>query len=321
MLGNIVRGKIVKTENRREITLKRSFLKRNYRLSLNKNLCNGCGLCAEICPKEAIKVTPAEITEGRLAKKPTIDFDVNSCNLCGECAVLCPLNALKMEIDGKEVTTVVKNEAFPVLLKEITVATEKCDPICNLRCQEECPTEAIKVSTKTSEKGETVLTDVQIMEDSCFYCKRCQAACPLDAIEVKKPFQGTIEVNSDLCPSGCTVCVDICPTGAIKLESGRLSVYPEFCIFCSACQKVCPKEAVKVNRNWIFHSDVKAGAWLTALKKLTSFETVRKELLINSGKRRASSVRNRKRTILLKPEQQEDERVKEFLEILSEYKK
>jgi 4Fe-4S ferredoxin len=321
MLGNTVRGKIVKTENRREITLKRGFLKRNYRLSLNKDLCNGCGLCAEICPREAINVTPAEITEEHLAKRPSIDFDVNSCNLCGECAVLCPLNALSMEIDGKEVTTVVKNEAFPVLLKEITVATDKCNPICNLRCQEECPTEAIKVSTKKTENGKTVIIDVQIMEDSCLYCKRCQSACPLDAIEVKKAFQGTIELNTDLCPSGCTVCVDICPTDAIKLENDHLSVYPEFCIFCSACQKVCPKEAVKVNRNWIFHSDVKAAAWLTALKKLTSFETVRKELMIKSGQRRTSSVQNRKRPVLLKPEQQEDERVTEFLEILSKYKK
>ena len=316
-----MRGKIAKTENRKEITLKISFLKRNYRLSLNKDLCNGCGLCAEICPREAINVTQAEITEGHLAKKPTIDFDVNSCNLCGECAVLCPLNALRMEIDGKEVTPLVKNEAFPVLLKEITVATEKCNPICNLRCQEECPTEAIKVSTKKTENGKTVIIDVQIMEDSCFYCKRCQSACPLDAIEVKKPFQGTIELNTDLCPSGCTVCVDICPTDAIKLENDNLSVYPEFCIFCSACQKVCPKEAVKVKRNWIFHSDVKAAAWLTALKKLTSFETVRKELMIKSGQRRTSSVQNRKRPVLLKPEQQEDERVTEFLEILSKYKK
>ena len=321
MLGNTVRGKIVKTENRRELTLKRTFLTRNYLLSLDKNLCNGCGLCAEICPREAIKVLPAKITEGRLAKKPAIDFDVNSCNLCGECAVLCPLNALRMEIDGKEISTLVKNEAFPVLLKEITVATEKCDPVCNLRCQEECPTEAIKVSTKKSENGKTVITDVQIIEDSCFYCKRCQLVCPLDAIDVKKPFQGTIELNSDLCPSGCTVCVDICPTHAIKLENGRLSVYPEFCIFCSACQKVCPKEAVKVNRNWIFHSDVKAAAWLTALKKLTSFETVRKELMIKSGQKRTSSVQNRKRTIPLKPKQEKDNRVTEFLEILSKYKK
>ena len=52
-----MRGKIIKTENRKELTLKRNFLKRNYVLSLKKSLCNGCGLCATICPKEAINVT------------------------------------------------------------------------------------------------------------------------------------------------------------------------------------------------------------------------------------------------------------------------
>jgi 4Fe-4S ferredoxin len=319
-VGDNVRGKIVKTENRKEIRLHRSHLKRTYLLSLKKNLCNGCGLCAEICPMEAIKFTTAETTEGRLIKKPTIHFDVNSCNLCGECAVLCPLNALKMEIDGKELSAVVKNEVFPVLLKEITVDPKKCDIICNLRCQEECPTEAIKVSTETLENGKTLITGVQIMEDSCFYCKQCQLACPLDAIDVKKPFQGTIELNSDLCPSGCTICEDICPTDAIKLENNRISVNPKYCLFCSACQEVCPKEAVEVNRTWIVHSDIKAAAWLTALKKFTSLETVRKELLVKSGKRRTSAVKNRKRLLLFKPEHEKDERVTEFLEILNEYK-
>ena len=67
--------------------------------------------------------------------------------------------------------------------------------------------------------------------------------------------------------------------------------------------------------------EFKAAAWLTALKKLSSFEIVRKELMIKSGKRRTSSVDNRKRTVPLKPEQKEDDRVTEFLEILSKYKK
>ena len=54
-----------------------------------------------------------------------------------------------------------------------------------------------------------------------------------------------------------------------------------------------PKEAIEANREWIFHADIKAAAWLTALKKLTSAETVAKELLINSGKRRKSVTKKR----------------------------
>ncbi len=317
-----MRGKIIRIENRKELMLKRNFLTRNYLLSLNKSLCNGCGLCAEICPKEAITVIPAEIAEGRLAKKPAIDFDINSCILCGECAVLCPLNALRMEVDGKDISVVVKNDAFPVLRKEIKVAIEKCNPKCGLVCQNECPSEAIKISTENSENGKILeISEVQINESLCFYCKRCQLVCPFDAIVVKKPFQGKVELNSDLCPESCMVCVDACPTSALQLENGKPVVLSQFCIFCSVCQNVCPKEAINVTIDWVFHSDVKAAVWLTALKKLTSFETVMKELMIKSGRKRNSVVRNRTIHTLSKPEQPISTRAVAFLELLEKYKK
>jgi 4Fe-4S ferredoxin len=316
-----MRGKIIKTENRKELTLKRNFLKRNYVLSLKKSLCNGCGLCATICPKEAIKIVPAETDEGRLIKKPAIAFDSNSCILCGECAVLCPLNALRMEVDGENISVVVKNGAFPVLIKEINVSVEKCDPECGLVCQTECPSEAIEISAERLENGEIVeINEVQVNESLCFYCKRCQLVCPQDAIDVKKPFQGNVELSSDLCPSGCMVCVDVCPTKAIQLKNGKPVVFSHFCVFCAACQNVCPKEAINVTRDWVFHSDIKAAAWLTALKKFASFETVMKELRVKSGQKRTSLVRNRTIHTISKPEPPISAQAIAFLALLEEYK-
>lgn len=291
-MGSLSRGTI-KQRSRNEIQLKRSLLTREYLLRLNRHLCDGCGVCAENCPKEAITWNPPQIVEGRLAKKPTIDFAVDSCIFCGECATICPLDALKMEIDGEEIATIVKNEAFPVLLKEIKIAKERCKLECELRCQEECPTEAISVLTKGSkDKGQVI--NVQIDESLCIYCKRCEAACPFGAIMVKKPFLGEVQLNSNLCPEGCRVCIDICPTHAAKLDkNGKPKFSLEFCVYCFACQKVCPEKAIKVRRDWIFHSDVRSAVWLTALKKLTSLKTVSKELVRDSGKRRFSVVRKR----------------------------
>lgn len=304
-MADVLRGKITKSENLREIKIERNFLTRNYSLHLFKKLCNGCGLCAEICPKEAIEKSSASIIKGRLIKKPKINFDIDSCILCGECAVLCPLNALVMEVDGKKISTIVKNEAFPVFIREIKVTKEKCRPKCELKCQEECPTEAIKISTKRSENGDILeINDVQINDSLCFYCKRCEYFCSENAIEVKKPFHGTIELNSDLCPIGCMACVDICPTHAIQVEEGKCSIFPEFCIFCFACQEICPKAAIKANRKWIFHANIKAAAWLTALRKLTSSDIVAKELMIKSGKRRKSVTEKRHMLVNSKSEQQ-----------------
>jgi len=317
-----LRGQSIKLENLAEIRLERKFLKKSYLLHLDKNLCNGCGICFEVCPQDAIKQLPSSVFEGHLIEKPTIDLDEDSCILCGECVVLCPMNALTMQVDGKEIAPIVENEAFPLLLKEIRVMKEKCDPRCELRCQEECPTEAIKVSTKSSKNGEILeITDVQVNVSLCLYCKRCELACSQNAILVKKPFMGGIELNADLCPKGCVACADICPTHAVQIENDKPNVSDEFCILCSACEKVCRNKAIKVYRNWIFHTDVKAAAWLTALKKLTSSETVAKELRIKSAKRRALAVRRREIFNHLNSKPPTCTRAEEFLKILSNCKK
>jgi ferredoxin len=62
---------------------KGDILKGNLILAVRKDLCLGCGLCAESCPRQAISLQSGQ---------PQIDQ--NRCNQCGLCLDVCPQGAI-----------------------------------------------------------------------------------------------------------------------------------------------------------------------------------------------------------------------------------
>ena len=58
-------------------------MKDNLVLRVRKDLCLGCGLCAETCPRQAISL------QSGLAQ-----IDQNRCNHCGLCLDVCPQEAI-----------------------------------------------------------------------------------------------------------------------------------------------------------------------------------------------------------------------------------
>jgi len=108
-----------------EARLERKILKRNDVLILRRETCNGCGLCIEVCPKDAITTKPAVSKEGVLINSPVLDIDEEKCILCGVCAVICPLNALEAWVNDEK-----KAIDREIMCKErsyldITATTEK----------------------------------------------------------------------------------------------------------------------------------------------------------------------------------------------------
>ncbi|MFQ6065318.1 MAG: 4Fe-4S dicluster domain-containing protein [Candidatus Bathyarchaeia archaeon] len=292
-----MKGEVVKRQLEKKLVLQRKTLAKRHVLTLDEDRCVGCGICEAICPKEAPKLSAPTTRDGRLVQKPRIDFEAEKCVFCGECIDLCPTNAIKMEINGEQRVPVFEFEAFPVLRKVIEVDAKKCwygaiTAGCELKCQEECPTEAIEVTVKKmGEDPAGRIVDFKVLEEECIFCKKCESACPEAAISVIKPFRGTLQVNTSLCPEGCQICADICPTEAISIdEDKKLVVTEEFCIYCGACQQVCPEKAIKVERTQVLHTDVKSGAWVKALEKLTSYGSLLKEVSSKSGKKRRTRV-------------------------------
>ena len=61
------------------------------RVSINPDLCVGCGICKHVCTGGAINISPS-------ADKTGYHYTVwyNSCCLCGSCRYYCPTNAISI---------------------------------------------------------------------------------------------------------------------------------------------------------------------------------------------------------------------------------
>jgi iron only hydrogenase large subunit-like protein len=61
-------------------------------------------------------------------------------------------------------------------------------------------------------------------------------------------FHHALAVNNDLC-IGCTHCMTICPTQAIRVRKGKAKILANKCVDCGECYKVCPVSAIVVEQD------------------------------------------------------------------------
>ena len=298
--------KTTKTDTSEALTLEWALHVKNYKLTIDKNLCVGCQICALACPKEAIKLEKQPKIQGKKAEKAKIDVDLAKCNFCGICDILCPYGAVKVTVNGEHILSVVEKESFPQLIRDIQVDTTKC-PVNCVECEEVCPLDLIKVTrltadgkavkktTKRKRKGLQVKID--IAKERCPCCRIGEFKCPEGIIYVRKFVQGKILIHPEKCPEGCTDCLDVCPiTGALYFsdEDKKVHVNEMFCVYCGACKVVCPvEEALELKRTKISHTPVRSGAWNKALEKLASPIEMTKELKAKGSRKVIGSVEKR----------------------------
>ncbi|MEJ2243669.1 MAG: 4Fe-4S binding protein [Candidatus Bathyarchaeota archaeon] len=70
--------KLLKKEDPNKLFVERILHAKNYCITLDKNKCKGCGICEQICPREAIETIKAEKKKGEKAKKPTVNINETS---------------------------------------------------------------------------------------------------------------------------------------------------------------------------------------------------------------------------------------------------
>ncbi len=297
--------KLLKTENQKKLEVEMVLHAKRYSLTLDKTRCTGCGVCMEICPREAIEIIKIPKSEGEEMKSPTIDVNQEKCHYCGMCESICPFGAFTVKVNGEHLISVVDKESFPQLVREIEVDATKC-PIDCVDCEKACPLELIKVSVQnpdgervtdleSTKNKENLTVAVDIEKGFCPCCRLCEMNCPTGVINVRKIFQGTLAINREKCPEGCQDCLDVCPiTGALYLSDGKVYVNELFCVYCGVCKIVCPvEEALELKRTYVSHTPVKSGAWNKALEKITSTGAMTKELRVKGSSKAKESVKKR----------------------------
>lgn len=67
-------------------------------------------------------------------------------------------------------------------------------------------------------------------------------------------FHHALKIREDLC-IGCSHCMNVCPTEAIRVKNGKSVLYDDRCVDCGECFRVCPVSAIIIDHddfNYIF---------------------------------------------------------------------
>jgi NADH-quinone oxidoreductase subunit I len=69
--------------------------------------CNGCGICAKICPANCMEIVGEKVDDKRIAT--TYNIDLTRCIFCGMCVDACPKDAIAM-VEAYEFSTYTREE-------------------------------------------------------------------------------------------------------------------------------------------------------------------------------------------------------------------
>jgi iron only hydrogenase large subunit-like protein len=61
-------------------------------------------------------------------------------------------------------------------------------------------------------------------------------------------FHHALTFNREICV-GCSHCMKVCPTQAIRVYGGKAELMPDRCIDCGECYRVCPVDAIRVEQD------------------------------------------------------------------------
>lgn len=228
-----------------------------FKIKINKDECDSCGMCETVCKAECINPDTKEI-------------DFERCVICFNCIRDCPTTAINYYKESKEVNE--KGNLFSKgrrkfifdlyslvgLLSGLSFAQVKIIP-------EKESTIVVNRLAAVTPPGSN---NINHFTSTCTACHLCISVCPTQVLQpsiLHYGLQGFLQPRMDyitnFCNYECVRCTEICPTGALEkllpenkklIQLGKSIFVKENCIVetekkeCGACSEHCPTKAVRM---------------------------------------------------------------------------
>jgi ferredoxin len=229
-----------------------------YRIRFSQGACRECGRCESVCKAGCINFKEQAVDAGR-------------CVSCYNCLAVCPDNVLKLSPFNKKVTskTSVKDKGrrnflIGLVAGGMTIAANKTKAAPPSNFIQSRPT-TIPVE-RTSPISPPGSRSIKQFTSQCTACHLCVSACPSRVLSpasfdygLSGMMQPQMSFQSAHCNFDCTVCSEVCPSGAIlplikerkhRTQIGVARFIRENCVVytdntnCGACSEHCPTKAV-----------------------------------------------------------------------------
>ncbi|HSD63370.1 MAG TPA: 4Fe-4S dicluster domain-containing protein [Ignavibacteriaceae bacterium] len=226
-----------------------------YKLRIDEVTCEGCDACRLVCKSECID-----------SENKEIKFD--RCVNCFNCINVCPSKSVSyknvlwnnpdglQEIDNSKRDFISKTLLYLIGLTGFSYAQTQIIP----KKENTKPVIRKFVSSPPGSSG------IKQYNQTCTACHLCISACPTKVLQpsfLEYGFIGILQPFMDykvnFCNYECTICGDVCPSGAIRsltveqkkiTQVGKTTFIKENCIVetegtsCGACSEHCPTKAV-----------------------------------------------------------------------------
>lgn len=226
-----------------------------FKISVIESNCISCGECETVCKANCIE-----------SENQIVDFD--RCIGCFNCFNVCPSIGIsyipRYAINKKSSL----NSSRRNFVKNVSIFLFGSQAVLKAQKQIEVYKDSTIPVIRHTPISPPGSISIEYFNQKCTACNLCIASCPTQVLEPSFLEYGILEImqprmdySKSFCNYDCTICTEVCPTGAILIQNhetkrliqiGKTKFVKDNCVVytqktdCGACAEHCPTKAVKM---------------------------------------------------------------------------